>query len=136
MISVLCWNVRGIGGLAYLRRLKKLCRIHNFSILFLIEPFLSSDNLSRIASSLGFSNFLAADSGKILVFWRHNFSLSLESQTDQLLHFDCCHPSFHSPCHVTNVQWLSGGSSGTLCWIFTLWWRPCPGWYVATLMRF
>lgn len=103
MIRVLCWNVRGIGNIASMRRLRKLCRLHNLSALFLLEPMISSDNLSRIASHFGFQHSLASYSGKIWVFWRHNLSFSFSCQSDQFLHFDCHHPLFDKKFFVTVV---------------------------------
>ncbi|KAJ8749245.1 hypothetical protein K2173_018724 [Erythroxylum novogranatense] len=40
MLSALVWNVRGIGNLASIRRLKKLCRIYAISCIILLEPFI------------------------------------------------------------------------------------------------
>lgn len=67
MIRVLSWNVRGIGGIALLRRLLKLCKLHHIS-LFFIEPFISYDHVSRIASKCGFLDSVSSVNGKVLIF--------------------------------------------------------------------
>lgn len=103
MITILTWNVRGIGGIASQRRLRKLCKLHNVSILFLLEPFISSDHLPSLASALGFTSFLASANGKIWILWRHNIVLTFSSQTDQLYHVQCSHPAMLHSCALTSV---------------------------------
>lgn len=100
---MLCWNVKGICSLASLRRLKKLVRLHNLSIVFLLEPVISNDTASRINWQLGFPNFMTASSGKIWVFWSSNFTLSFQHEIHQLLYFHYQHPSFLTHCSFTVV---------------------------------
>lgn len=103
MINFMFWNVRGIASLSSIRRLRKLCRLHNISLLFLFEPFLSEDRFGAVNFTLHFSSFLYSTSNKILVLWRHDFEVSLVAQSEQFLHLQVRHPSTSALSYITGV---------------------------------
>lgn len=86
MFSALIWKIRGIGNNASKRRLRKLCRLHNFSLLVLIEPFISVQHISDLKYFFPFEDFLALDNNKIWVMWRSGFLGRQLTQSDQFLH--------------------------------------------------
>lgn len=92
MIKLLTWNIRGVGNIATVRRLKKLCSLHGFSIIILLEPFVAADQIKSLSTKLGFQDCLASENNKIWILWRHNLTVQLLSQTDQLVNLRCCHP--------------------------------------------
>ena len=65
---------------------KKLIRIHNLSILVLIEPMLSEDQLAVFSQKLNFSQCLASRTNNIWVFVRHNFQVMVVQSYEQTLH--------------------------------------------------
>lgn len=101
MIKCLCWNIRGISGAASVRRLKKLCRIHDFSLLIILEPFLSDDRLEEFRVKLGFQHAFHSVTNKICIFSRHNLAISVVRHSEQFLHLECRHPVFSHTFFIT-----------------------------------
>lgn len=65
MISVLVWNVRGIGNISSIRRLRKLVSLYLVSLLIFQEPFVSNAAASEISQKLGFSDCVCSDNNKL-----------------------------------------------------------------------
>lgn len=53
-----------LGGLSTIRRLKRLCQLHNLSILVIIKPLVASERLSSLGDQLAFPNYVSASSNK------------------------------------------------------------------------
>lgn len=74
MISLLSWNIRGVGNAASLRHLKKLSKIHNISLLVLLEPMFHSSMISSTTQKMGFDSYFVAND-KIWILWRYGIVL-------------------------------------------------------------
>lgn len=103
MIKLLVWNIRGVGNLASCCCLRKFCRLHSIFVLVLIEPFIDNASIFPLQTYLGFSAFVASESNKILLLWRHIFAFTVVSQTFQLLHLHGTHPQCLSGVFLTPV---------------------------------
>lgn len=75
MISVLVWNVRGVGSISTVRRLRKLAQMHSVSLIILQEPLVSSTSAPDVCTRFGFDNYACSDNNKLWMFWRHNLSI-------------------------------------------------------------
>lgn len=65
MVKVIILNVRGVAGVATMRRLRKLSRIHSLSVLILCEPFVVNSEINSYRDRLGFTHAFAADNCKV-----------------------------------------------------------------------
>lgn len=95
--------MRGVGNVSTVRRLRKLCKLHSFSILVLIEPFVANSHMDSLMHKLGFMGSFSSDNKKILVFWRHGFVVNLVAQSDQYLHLQCSHQPISDSVFLTCV---------------------------------
>ncbi|KAJ8766129.1 hypothetical protein K2173_021646 [Erythroxylum novogranatense] len=114
--SAFVWNVRGIGNLASIRRLKKLCRIHAISCIILLEPFIEAARITEIQSKLGFQYSFASDSNKIWFLCRNGITCSVVFQSSQLLHLKVEGFS-SSPVYVTGVYAKSTRAARRVLWV-------------------
>lgn len=99
-----------------MRRLRKLCKLHNISILFLFEPFLAVDRIHSLAASLRFSDCLASDNSKIWLLWRHGFQFNIVGQSDQFVHAHVTHASHSNSVFLTGVYAKSTRRERGLLW--------------------
>ncbi|KAI9186057.1 hypothetical protein LWI28_013379 [Acer negundo] len=83
--KIIVWNVRGMGTSK--RRMKKLMKDHNVSVLAVSEPFQDVGLIRKWASCLQFQNFSSniEEGGKILVFWKDNIQLEVVGTSNQCL---------------------------------------------------
>ncbi|KAL0925310.1 hypothetical protein M5K25_003631 [Dendrobium thyrsiflorum] len=84
----LIWNIRGIGCPSSRIRVKNLCRIHNISLLVILEPFISVTKLGTTSSTLGFKHSYANITNKIWVMWKDSLAIDIVGDFNQVLH---CH---------------------------------------------
>ncbi|KAL0915584.1 hypothetical protein M5K25_016012 [Dendrobium thyrsiflorum] len=66
--SILIWNVRGVAKLDTWSRIRNLCRIHNITLLVLLEPMVHHSKISVCKRQLGFDNAFSSYSGKNWTF--------------------------------------------------------------------
>ena len=95
MLKMLCWNARSINTFGALERLINLRKMHNLSMIAVLETF---SNLSHLESyrmqmlmNCGYSN----PNNKIWLFWSNEVTCSiLESDQQQITceinHEECC----------------------------------------------
>lgn len=86
MISGLFWNVRGVGNSSSLRRIKRLLRLHRFSLLALFEPMIPAARITDIQHQLHFDHCLFSHTNKIWQFWTNDLRVNLLDNSDQYLH--------------------------------------------------
>ena len=58
-MKIIVWNARGGGNRPTIRRLKYLVKMHNPSIVAVIEPLIYDDCGDEVRDSFGFDNFMA-----------------------------------------------------------------------------
>lgn len=73
MIKSLFWNIKGVNNCLTLNRLKKLKRLHKFSLLGICEPMIGRFNLNCFRVKLGFQHAIANVKGQIWVLLYANF---------------------------------------------------------------
>lgn len=69
----------------------------------MIERFLFADHVYSLWSSLYFPGSFSSPNSKIWILWRGNFSITLASETDQLLYLRITHLFRPDPIFVTAV---------------------------------
>lgn len=116
MISALVWNVRGIGSVSSIRRLRKLVAFHSISLLILQEPLVNHSASFAICRKLGFVDCLFSDNNKIWILWKNSLSVQLLSQSEQYLHCVARDPSFTGDVFVTGIYGLSTRSGRRSLW--------------------
>src|SRR4051812_28821741 len=65
------WNIRGIANAPSLRRIKKLVKINEATILAIIEPKVTTAHISKYAKKLHCTESLANTQNSIWIFWNN-----------------------------------------------------------------
>lgn len=60
-MSVLMWNIRGIGTDASLLYLKDIIRLHNPSVIAILEPKQQASNIADYARKIEYEGFFQGD---------------------------------------------------------------------------
>jgi exonuclease III len=72
-MKIFGWNCRGICNALTVKALRTSIRVHNPDIIFLSETKASEHRINRVASLLGFPNYICVEafgkSGVICLFW-------------------------------------------------------------------
>ncbi|XP_019173843.1 PREDICTED: uncharacterized protein LOC109169419 [Ipomoea nil] len=88
MISLI-WNCQGAASKDFCRTLKHFVRIHNPSIVCLLEPKVSGAHANSICASFGFPEWIRVEaigfSGGIWVLWKNNVTLDIIQTHPQFL---------------------------------------------------
>lgn len=75
-MSMLSWNLRGLGNHRSVQVLKDLLHFKRPKIVFVMETKINGARLNYICDVLGFNNFFAVDSiglsGGLGLFWNDN----------------------------------------------------------------
>lgn len=89
-MSVLIWNLRGIGNPQSLQYLKILIHQHKPVILAILEPKQDGNKVSSIARKMGFPNCYHGnpDNPYIWLFWSSAVEVSIQSITSQSVTID------------------------------------------------
>ncbi|KAI0519722.1 hypothetical protein KFK09_007181 [Dendrobium nobile] len=95
-------------------RVKNLCRIHNISVLVLLEPLISMDKLFNTAKILGFKHAFANVSNKIWIFWKDFVRIDFIGDFTQALH--CNIESSNFKCVASFVYAATSCSSRKILW--------------------
>jgi len=114
MFNTIIWNVRGIGCPSSKLRVKNLCRIHNISVLVLLEPLISMDKLVNTAKVWGFKHAFANVANKIWVFWKDFVRIDIIGDYHQVLH--CNIEYFNFQCVASFVYAATSRSSRRNLW--------------------
>lgn len=97
MISILFWNIRGVGNSPSIRRLKKLVISMNISVIALQEPKIQGSNIEDLCRKLNFREGFSNISNKIWIMWKHTWDVKMISNSEQLLSVEVKHDSFREP---------------------------------------
>ena len=89
-MKCISWNCRGLGNQATIQELANLVRIKDPSVLFLSETLMDEDRLEVLRCRFHFSNKFVVKrinkGGGLVLFWKHDFNLSICSYS--LSHID------------------------------------------------
>ena len=83
MMQTLCWNSRGIGDPATVRKLRDLVEASAPLFLCIVETQLAKDRVEGLAGTLGFSSRFAVASrgrsGGLGLFWKNDVNLEIKN---------------------------------------------------------
>lgn len=85
-MSLLCWNVRGLGNLATFNALRKLLRVQDPDFVFLIEMKKKEEAMVKLCGSLGYSNCevverIGKQGGGLAFCWKDNQQVNILDAT-------------------------------------------------------
>ena len=83
MISTITWNVRGINTQGVFERLKMLRKLHNLSVITILEPFSDSVNVRNFKVQLNMDKATSNYNGKIWVFWSSDIDFNILDEDKQ-----------------------------------------------------
>ena len=91
MISTIIWNVRGINTQGVLERLKVLRKMHQLSIIAILEPFFDNVNIQNFKVQLNMDNVISNCNSKIWVFWNSDIDCNILDEDEQQITCDMKH---------------------------------------------
>jgi len=91
MISTLIWNVRGINTQGVLERLKMLKKMHQLSIIAILEPFLDKTHVQSFKNQLAMDQAVSNCNGKIWLFWNTDIDCVILEEDEQQITCDIRH---------------------------------------------
>ncbi|XP_062005888.1 uncharacterized protein LOC133723072 [Rosa rugosa] len=79
---ILSWNVRGLGNPSTFNALKKLLRVQDPDLVFLMETKKKEDAMARLCSSLGYNNYKIVDrtrekGGGLALLWKDGLTVEV-----------------------------------------------------------
>ena len=83
MFSALFWNIRGV--CTSRRRIKRLIRLNNVSVLAVFEPMVSFDQVLDFQKQIKFEGCLSFPFNKIWLLWRHGLTCRHIFSNDQFI---------------------------------------------------
>lgn len=116
MISALIWNVRGLGQISTIRRLKKRISLYSISLLVLQEPLVSYTHAQDICHKLGFVDSFSNVNNKVWILWKQPFQLEVLVRSEQFLHCFLKHPMLSAGIFVTGIYAFSTRTGRRLLW--------------------
>ncbi|GMI92929.1 hypothetical protein HRI_002962200 [Hibiscus trionum] len=96
-MKIVCWNVRGLGKLRAVRRLRSKLRVVHPQILFLMETKVSAVRMEKIRRKCGFIHGIDIDAdgsrGGLSLCWTSDMVVNL-----------CSYSSFHIDVNISDVD--------------------------------
>ncbi|KAH0775105.1 hypothetical protein KY290_012242 [Solanum tuberosum] len=83
IIKVICWNARSINTKGSLERLQTLKKLHQLSIIAILEPFANNSYIGTVRSQLQMDHAVSNDNGKIWLFLANEVTGSIMETHDQ-----------------------------------------------------
>ncbi|KAK6773761.1 hypothetical protein RDI58_028999 [Solanum bulbocastanum] len=77
MISTIIWNVRGINTQGVLERIKMFRKLHQPSIIAILEPFADKNHVQNFKVQLAMEQAVSNCNGKIWVFWNKDIDCAV-----------------------------------------------------------
>lgn len=88
MISIV-WKSKGVTSNSFRHNLKNYIRLHNPSIVCLLEPRVSGNQANKICSSIGFDEWIRVEvvgfSGGIWILWKATVNVNIISTHPQFI---------------------------------------------------
>ncbi|XP_019239991.1 PREDICTED: uncharacterized protein LOC109219985 [Nicotiana attenuata] len=103
MISTLTWNVRGIRTSGALERLKILKKLHNISLIAVLEPFLDDTHLNHFKIQLSMHHATSNVNNKIWIFWDQEFQGSVLDSDEQQVTLELRHVEAAETFHISVI---------------------------------
>lgn len=90
MINNLLWNIRGIGNIKSRRRVVKLVKMYNISLISILEPLHHANKIQEFSNRMGFHFSLANQEAdeKIWLSWNHEVNVVLVDAFEQCITVD------------------------------------------------
>ena len=90
MINNLLWNIRGIGNIKSRRRVAKLVKMYNISLIAILEPLHHANKIQEFSNRIGFHFSLANQEAdeKIWLCWNHEVNVVLVDAFEQCITVD------------------------------------------------
>lgn len=85
MVSLITWNINGISNGPSLRRIKKIIKIHQVSVIALLEPMISAEAILELKTKLQCQGCLANSTSKIWLLWKEGIHCYLLNDHEQHL---------------------------------------------------
>ncbi|WMV32834.1 hypothetical protein MTR67_026219 [Solanum verrucosum] len=80
---VLCWNARSINSQGSLERLQTLKKLHNITLIAILEPFADNVQINTYKSQLNMDQVHYNNNGKIWIFWNTDVTCTTLEAEDQ-----------------------------------------------------
>lgn len=90
MINNLLWNIRGIGNIKSRRRVVKLVKMYNISLISILEPLHHANKIQEFSNRMGFHFSLANQEAddKRWICWNHEVNVVLVDAFEQCITVD------------------------------------------------
>lgn len=90
MINNLLWNIRGIGNIKSRRRVGKLVKMYNISLIAILEPLHHANKIQEFSNRIRFHFSLANQEAddKIWLCWNHEVHVVLVDAFEQCITVD------------------------------------------------
>lgn len=90
MINNLLWNIRGIGNIKSRRRVAKLVKMYNISLIAILEPLHHANKIHKFSNRMGFNFKLTNQEAdeKIWLCWNHEVNVVLVDAFEQCITVD------------------------------------------------
>lgn len=90
MINNLLWNIRGIGNIKSRRRVGKLVKMYNISLIAILEPLHHANKIQEFSNRIRFNFSLANQEAddKIWLCWNHEVHVVLVDAFEQCITVD------------------------------------------------
>lgn len=118
MISAICWNAKSINTKGALERLQQLQKMHNLSLIVILEPFADNSQLNHFKILLNMDRTTCNPNGKIWIFWTRDLEGKAIDIDDQHVTYEWTHVEnpntfstsvIYGKCreHLTRPLWIS-----------------------------
>ncbi|KAK4707383.1 hypothetical protein R3W88_033072 [Solanum pinnatisectum] len=87
MIKTICWNARSINTQSSLERLQTLKKMHQLSMIAILEPFVDISHLNNVRIHLQMDHAVSNPNGKIWLLWSNDITGNIHENGEQ--HFTC-----------------------------------------------
>lgn len=89
-MTTLSWNCRGLAAAATLSELCDICRVHQLTILFLMETRANKDRIERVRRRLKFANSFVVEarglSGGLCLLWDKKVHIQILESSMNFIH--------------------------------------------------
>ena len=91
MSKFLCWNIRSINTFGALERLINLKKIHNLSMLAILEPFSNQSLIESYRLQLLMDHSYCNPNNKIWLFWSNEVTCDIMDSDQQQVTCEISH---------------------------------------------
>ncbi|TMX05672.1 hypothetical protein EJD97_012153, partial [Solanum chilense] len=88
---MICWNARSINTFGALERLINLRKIHNLSLIAILEPFTNHSQIDSYRLQMLMNNCHSNPNNKIWLFWTNEVICNILESSEQQITCEICH---------------------------------------------